>query len=42
MSEVKSKGKVAKQASYSLVNVTTEQKNEALALIAEQLLIDNR
>ena len=29
-----------KQASYSLVNVTTEQKNEALALIAEQLLVD--
>ncbi len=40
MSEVKRKGLIAKQASYSLVNVTTEQKNEALALIAEQLLVD--
>ncbi|MEK5037997.1 glutamate-5-semialdehyde dehydrogenase [Sporosarcina sp. FSL K6-3457] len=40
MSEVTRKGQLAKQASYSLVNVTTEQKNEALALIAEQLLVD--
>ncbi|WP_318617414.1 glutamate-5-semialdehyde dehydrogenase [Sporosarcina sp. YIM B06819] len=40
MSEVTTKGQLAKQASYSLVNVTTEQKNEALALIAEQLLLD--
>ncbi|WP_203246517.1 glutamate-5-semialdehyde dehydrogenase [Sporosarcina beigongshangi] len=40
MSEVTRKGQMAKQASYSLVNVTTEQKNEALALIAEQLLVD--
>ncbi|WP_342504668.1 glutamate-5-semialdehyde dehydrogenase [Sporosarcina sp. FSL K6-2383] len=40
MSEVVKKGQLAKEASYSLVNVTTEQKNEALALIAEQLLND--
>ncbi|WP_342512155.1 glutamate-5-semialdehyde dehydrogenase [Sporosarcina sp. FSL K6-1522] len=40
MSEVKRKGKIAKEASYSLVNITTEQKNQALALIAEQLVVD--
>ena len=40
MSEVKRKGKIAKQASYSLVNITTGQKNQALALIAEQLVTD--
>lgn len=40
MSEVTRKGKLAKQASYSLINMTTAQKNEALALIAEQLVVD--
>ena len=40
MSEVHLKGKAAKEVSYSLVNITTEQKNKALALIAEQLVVD--
>lgn len=40
MSEVKRKGKAAKQVSYSLVNLTTEAKNEALEKIAVQLLKD--
>ena len=40
MSEVTSKGQLAKQASYSLISMTTAQKNEALALIAEQLVVD--
>ncbi|NYF24896.1 glutamate-5-semialdehyde dehydrogenase [Sporosarcina sp. JAI121] len=40
MSEVKRKGQITKEASYSLVNITTDQKNEALELIAEQLLTD--
>ncbi|MER2090584.1 MAG: glutamate-5-semialdehyde dehydrogenase [Sporosarcina sp.] len=40
MSEVKRKGQITKEASYSLVNNTTDQKNEALELIAEQLLTD--
>lgn len=38
MSEVKTKGHLAKQASYSLVNVSTEEKNTALELIAQKLL----
>ncbi|WP_062104926.1 glutamate-5-semialdehyde dehydrogenase [Bacillus niameyensis] len=38
MSEVKTKGHLAKQASYSLVNVSTEEKNIALELIAQKLL----
>ncbi|MCJ7842018.1 glutamate-5-semialdehyde dehydrogenase [Lederbergia sp. NSJ-179] len=38
MSEVTRKGQAAKQASYTLVNVTTEEKNQALKLIAEGLL----
>ncbi|KAA0965467.1 glutamate-5-semialdehyde dehydrogenase [Sporosarcina sp. ANT_H38] len=40
MSEVQLKGKVAKEVSYSLVNITTDQKNKALALIADQLMAD--
>lgn len=40
MSEVKSKGKAAKAASYLLAGVTTEEKNKALGLIADQLLMD--
>ncbi|AMQ06117.1 glutamate-5-semialdehyde dehydrogenase [Sporosarcina psychrophila] len=40
MSEVHLKGKAAKEVSYSLVNITTDQKNKALALIAEQLVVD--
>ncbi|MBS4176800.1 glutamate-5-semialdehyde dehydrogenase [Lederbergia citrea] len=40
MSEVKRKGQAAKLASYSLVSISTEEKNEALALISEQLIID--
>ncbi len=40
MSEVASKGKLAKEASYALVGVTTEEKNEALRLIADQLRTD--
>lgn len=40
MGEVRRKGKIAKDISYSLVNITTDEKNLALALIAEQLLAD--
>ncbi|HJF31356.1 MAG TPA: glutamate-5-semialdehyde dehydrogenase [Sporosarcina psychrophila] len=40
MSEIHLKGRAAKEVSYSLVNVTTDQKNKALALIAEQLMAD--
>ncbi|MBW8349168.1 glutamate-5-semialdehyde dehydrogenase [Bacillus sp. IITD106] len=40
MSEVKRKGHAAKMASYSLVTLSTEEKNAALALIANQLLED--
>ncbi|MCG7333827.1 glutamate-5-semialdehyde dehydrogenase [Sporosarcina sp. ACRSM] len=42
MSEVKSKGLAAKQASYQLINCTTEQKNAALALVAAQLTADHQ
>jgi len=38
--EVRRKGLLAKETSYSLVNITTDEKNQALALIAEQLLAD--
>lgn len=38
MGEVLRKGKAAKEASYLLNTATTEEKNEALRLIAEQLL----
>lgn len=40
MSEVIEKGKLAKQASYKIARATTEEKNEALQLISEQLLQD--
>jgi glutamate-5-semialdehyde dehydrogenase len=40
MSEVKIKGQAAKIASYSLVGISTVEKNEALELIADQLLKD--
>ncbi|MCR2822794.1 glutamate-5-semialdehyde dehydrogenase [Lederbergia panacisoli] len=40
MSEVKSKGRAAKIASYALVTLTTEEKNTALAMIANQLRED--
>lgn len=40
MSEVKRKGLAATIASRKLVNLTTEEKNEALKHIAEQLLMD--
>ncbi|MEK5069877.1 glutamate-5-semialdehyde dehydrogenase [Sporosarcina sp. FSL K6-1508] len=40
MSEIHLKGRAAKEVSYSLVNVTTDQKIKALALIAEQLMAD--
>ncbi|WP_461178963.1 glutamate-5-semialdehyde dehydrogenase [Virgibacillus ainsalahensis] len=42
MSEVESKGKAAKTASYTMMAVTTEEKNEALRLIAEQLVADQK
>lgn len=42
MGEVKKKGLAAKQASYALINRTTEQKNAALALIAAQLTADHQ
>ncbi|WP_301109446.1 glutamate-5-semialdehyde dehydrogenase [Sporosarcina sp.] len=38
MSEITRKGKAAKEASYSLNTATTGEKNEALKLIADQLL----
>lgn len=38
--EVQQKGQKAKKVSAYLVSVSTEEKNEALRLIAEQLLID--
>lgn len=40
MSEVLTKGKAAKAASYAFAGVTTEEKNNALNLIAEQILTD--
>ncbi|MBU5266358.1 glutamate-5-semialdehyde dehydrogenase [Virgibacillus proomii] len=40
MSEVQKKGKLAKASSYQLNGVTTAEKNEALRLIADQLLQD--
>ena len=40
MSEVKQKGAQAKKASFALIGVSTEQKNDALEKIAEQLLTD--
>lgn len=40
MSEVIKKGKLAKEASYELNSVTTEDKNDALLLIAKQIIED--
>lgn len=40
VSEVQLKGKKAKNVSSFLVGVSTEEKNKALSLIAEQLLVD--
>lgn len=40
MSEVLRRGKAAKAASYELTNITTAEKNEALVLIAEQIIAD--
>src|SRR5690625_3682891 len=40
MSEVIKKGQAAKIASYQISSVTTEEKNAALALIAEQIVKD--
>lgn len=40
LSEVEAKGKAALIASRELVNKTTDEKNQALALISEQLLKD--
>ncbi|MGE7601507.1 glutamate-5-semialdehyde dehydrogenase [Peribacillus sp. NPDC097675] len=40
MSEVLAKGKAAKHASYQLIGLSTELKNEALKKIAHQLLLD--
>lgn len=42
MSEVKIKGQAAKIASQVLVSVSTEEKNAALQLIAEQLIEDHQ
>lgn len=39
-SEVQTKGKLAKFSSYLMNLKTTEEKNEALAKIAEQLLLE--
>ncbi|WP_153732988.1 glutamate-5-semialdehyde dehydrogenase [Sporosarcina obsidiansis] len=38
MSEIRRKGKAAKEASYLLNMATTDEKNEALQLVADQLL----
>ncbi|MBO1513381.1 glutamate-5-semialdehyde dehydrogenase [Metabacillus bambusae] len=40
MSEVLQKGKAAKNASFMMVGISTEEKNDALAKIADQLLVD--
>lgn len=40
MNEVQVKGQAAKAASYVLAGITTEEKNAALLLIADQLLTD--
>ena len=40
MSEVREKGRIAKEASFSLLNNSPEEKNEALRLIAEKLLAE--
>lgn len=40
MGEILRKGKAAKEASYAMVDMSTEEKNHALAKIADQLLVD--
>ncbi|MFV2050177.1 glutamate-5-semialdehyde dehydrogenase [Metabacillus litoralis] len=40
MGEVLVKGKAAKEASFALVDISTEEKNEALSKIADQLILD--
>lgn len=40
MSEVIQKGKAAKEASFKLTNITAEERNEALAYIAKQIIAD--
>lgn len=40
VTEVLEKGKKARAASYQLMNVSTEQKNNAIDLLSKQLLID--
>jgi glutamate-5-semialdehyde dehydrogenase len=40
LTEVRKKGITAKLASYALIGITTEEKNDALRRIAEQLLLD--
>ncbi|KXH81958.1 glutamate-5-semialdehyde dehydrogenase [Sporosarcina sp. HYO08] len=40
MSEAVEKGKLAKHASYALIDVSSAEKNEALQFIAQQLLLD--
>lgn len=42
MSEVTNKGYLAKRASYELAGKTTEEKNTALKLVAQQLLKDKQ
>lgn len=42
MSEVLKKGQAAKQASFSLTSVTTDEKNTALRMIAEHLAADKQ
>ncbi|RFU70459.1 glutamate-5-semialdehyde dehydrogenase [Peribacillus saganii] len=40
MSEVRKKGEAAKKASFSLIGISTDEKNKALGFIADQLLTD--
>ena len=40
MSEIMTKGKAAKAASYIMNEKSTQEKNEALEKIAQQLLLD--
>ena len=40
MSEVLAKGKAAKSASYQLIGLSTEVKNEALEKVAQRLVLD--
>lgn len=42
MSEIKEKGKIGKKASFQLIGKTTEEKNIALASIAEGLIKDQK